>query len=246
MANQKTREKLPQVPQHIAIIMDGNGRWAEKRFLPRLAGHQAGTENLREIIKACVEFGVKYLTVYAFSTENWKRSPDEVSGLLKILAESLEKELGELHKQGVQLRHIGRLERLNVELSQKIRKAIEITKNNQRLILSIAWNYGGRDEIVYAVEQIIREGIKSNEVDEGTISGHLFTANLPDPDLVIRTSGEMRTSNFLPWQTAYSEWYFTPILWPDFKKPELEKAIQAYNERERRFGGRIPIQSNHA
>lgn len=246
MADQKNRETAANIPQHIAIIMDGNGRWAEKHFLPRLAGHQAGTENLREIIKACVEFGVKYLTVYAFSTENWKRSPDEVSGLLKILAESLEKELGELHKQGVQLRHIGRLERLNAELSQKIREAIELTRNNQRLILSIAWNYGGRDEIVYAVEQIIQEGIKSNEVDEETISRHLFTANLPDPDLVIRTSGEMRTSNFLPWQTAYSEWYFTPILWPDFKKAELEKAIQAYQQRERRFGGRIPAQADEA
>lgn len=246
MADQKNRETAANIPQHIAIIMDGNGRWAEKHFLPRLAGHQAGTENLREIIKACVEFGVKYLTVYAFSTENWKRSPDEVSGLLKILAESLEKELGELHKQGLQLRHIGRLERLNAELSQKIREAIELTRNNQRLILSIAWNYGGRDEIVYAVEQIIQEGIKSNEVDEETISRHLFTANLPDPDLVIRTSGEMRTSNFLPWQTAYSEWYFTPILWPDFKKAELEKAIQAYQQRERRFGGRIPAQADEA
>ncbi len=243
MANHKNGENLPNGPQHIAIIMDGNGRWAEKHFLPRLAGHQAGTENLREIIKACVEFGVKYLTVYAFSTENWKRSPDEVSGLLKILAESLEKELGELHQQGVQLRHIGRLERLNAELSKKIREAMELTKNNQRLVLNIAWNYGGRDEIVYAVEQLVKEGIKSNEVNEETISRHLFTANLPDPDLVIRTSGEMRTSNFLLWQTAYSEWYFTPILWPDFKKPELEKAIQAYNQRERRFGGRKPSQT---
>lgn len=246
MANHQTVENLPRGPQHIAIIMDGNGRWAEKHFLPRLAGHQAGAENLREIIKACVEFGVKYLTVYAFSTENWKRSPDEVSGLLKILAESLEKELGELHKQGVQLRHIGRLEKLNSELSKKIQAAMELTKHNQRLILSIAWNYGGRDEIVYAVEQVIKEGIKSNEVNEETINRHLFTANLPDPDLVIRTSGEMRTSNFLLWQTAYSEWYFTPILWPDFKKPELEKAIQAYNQRERRFGGRVSSQADKA
>ena len=246
MANHQTVGNLPRGPQHIAIIMDGNGRWAEKHFLPRLAGHQAGAENLREIIKACVEFGVKYLTVYAFSTENWKRSPDEVSGLLKILAESLEKELGELHKQGVQLRHIGRLEKLNSELSKKIQAAMELTKHNQRLILSIAWNYGGRDEIVYAVEQVIKEGIKSNEVNEETISRHLFTANLPDPDLVIRTSGEMRTSNFLLWQTAYSEWYFTPILWPDFKKPELEKAIQAYNQRDRRFGGRVSSQADKA
>lgn len=246
MVNLKTKENSSGIPQHIAIIMDGNGRWAEKRLLPRLAGHQAGTENLREIIRACVELGVKYLTVYAFSTENWKRSPDEVSGLLKILAESLEKELGELHQQGVQLRHIGRLEKLNAALRKKIQDAMELTRQNQRLILNIAWNYGGRDEIVHAVEQIIKEGIKSDEIDEETISRHLFTASLPDPDLVIRTSGEMRTSNFLPWQTVYAEWYFTPILWPDFKKPELEKAIQAYNQRERRFGGRLSPQAEKA
>ena len=241
MVNHQTRENLPKDLQHTTIIMDGNGCWAEKHFLPRLGGLQADTENLHEILKACVEFGVKYLIVYAFSTENWKRSPEEVSGLLKILAESLGKELGKLHKQGGQLRHIGRYDKLNPELSKKIRKTMELTKNNQRLVLNIAWNYGGRDEIVYAVEQIIKEGIKGNEANEEIISQHLFTANLPDPDLVIRTSGEMCTANFLPWQTAYVEWYFTPILWSDFKKLDLEKGIQAYNKCERRFGGRIPF-----
>ena len=242
MTRQDSPVNTTKVPNHIAIIMDGNGRWAEKHHLPRLAGHQAGTENLREIIKGCVEFGVKYLTVYAFSTENWKRSPAEVNGLLGILADSLERELGELHKQDVQLRHIGRLEQLNPELRKKVLAAVELTKNNQRLILTIAWNYGSRDEIVLALEKIIREGIQPSQLNEELISQHLFTANLPDPDLVIRTSGEMRTSNFLLWQTAYSEWYFTGVLWPDFNKNELQKAILDYSQRERRFGGRNPAE----
>lgn len=243
MADQAENLKQLHIPNHIAIIMDGNGRWAAKHHLPRLAGHQAGTENLREIIRACVEFGVKYLTVYAFSTENWKRSTEEVSGLLKILADSLEKELGELHKEGVRLLHIGRLEKLNIDLQNKILAAIELTKNNQRLVLTIAWNYGGRDEIVFALEKIIKEGVKADAISEELIAKYLFTSGLPDPDLVIRTSGEIRTSNFLLWQTAYSEWYFTPILWPDFKKPELQAAIQDYSQRERRFGGRLSEES---
>jgi undecaprenyl diphosphate synthase len=246
MTDQVSPVTQATIPTHIAIIMDGNGRWAQKRHLPRLAGHQAGTENLREIIKACVEFGVKYLTVYAFSTENWRRSPDEVNGLMRILAESIEKELGELHKQGTQLRHIGRLEQLDPRLREKVEAAIQLTRNNQRLVLTIAWNYGGRDEIVYALESILAEGFKSSQLNEGLISKHLFTAGLPDPDLVIRTSGEMRTSNFLLWQTAYSEWYFTPVLWPDFKKSELQKAILAYSQRERRFGGRNPSEKSEA
>jgi len=238
MPDHRTPEELTKIPAHIAIIMDGNGRWAEKRHLPHIVGHRAGTENLRQIIKACVEFGVKYLTIYAFSTENWKRPPDEVNGLMQILAESIEKELDELHKQGTQLRHIGRLEQLNPSLRQKVQSAIQLTKNNQRLILNIAWNYGGRDEIVYAIENIIKERLKPDQVNEQIINQHLFTAGLPDPDLVIRTSGEMRTSNFLLWQTAYSEWYFTSVLWPDFNKDELFKAIMEYGKRERRFGGR--------
>jgi undecaprenyl diphosphate synthase len=244
MTDQESPVTHATIPTHIAIIMDGNGRWAQKRHLPRLAGHQAGTENLREIIKACVEFGVKYLTVYAFSTENWRRSPDEVNGLMRILAESIEKELGELHKQGTQLRHIGRLEQLDPRLREKVEAAIQLTRNNQRLVLTIAWNYGGRDEIVHAMESILAEGVKSSQLNEGLISQHLFTTGLPDPDLVIRTSGEMRTSNFLLWQTAYSEWYFTPVLWPDFKKSELQKAIIAYSQRERRFGGRNPTEKS--
>jgi undecaprenyl diphosphate synthase len=226
------------VPAHIAIIMDGNGRWATARHLPRMAGHREGTENLRRIITACVEFGIKYLTIYAFSTENWKRPKDEVSGLMQIMADALEKEVGELNKQGVRINHIGRLEKLDASLRQGIINAVELTKNNNRLILNVAWNYGGRDEIVYAVQEIVKKGFKPEEITELTIAEHLFTRSIPDPDLVIRTSGEQRISNFLTWQSAYSEWYFTETLWPDFDKEELRKAIVDFGDRSRRFGGR--------
>ena len=233
-----------RLPTHIAIIMDGNGRWAENRYLPRMAGHRAGTENLRTIIKACVEFGVKYLTVYAFSTENWKRPQDEIEGLMHILADVLEKEVGELNQQGVCLRHIGRLEKLDSKVQKQINSAIELTKDNKRLIMNIAWNYGGRDEIIYAAQQIIKEKLQPDQIDEGVFSSFLFTHQSPDPDLVIRTSGEMRTSNFLLWQSAYSEWYFTPILWPDFGRDKLKEAIIDFGNRERRFGGRKTKKSN--
>jgi undecaprenyl diphosphate synthase len=227
-----------RLPVHIAIIMDGNGRWAEKRHLPRMAGHRAGTENLRNIIKACVEFGVKYLTVYAFSTENWKRPQDEIDGLMRILADVLEKEIEELHQQGVCLRHIGRLENLDPKVQEKINSAIILTKNNDRLFMNIAWNYGGRDEIIYAIQQIVDQKIEPNLINEEIFSKFLYTNQSPDPDLVIRTSGEMRTSNFLLWQSAYSEWYFSPILWPDFGREQLMEAIIEFGNRERRFGGR--------
>jgi len=234
LSTRKTEEQ--PVPQHIAIIMDGNGRWAKKRGMPRLAGHQAGTENLRRVISACVELGVRYLTIYAFSTENWGRPREEVEGLLKILESVIERELNELHKEGVQLQHIGRLERLPETLRKKVADAIELTRNNDRLTVIIAFNYGGKDEIVHAVEQIIRAGIKPEDINEELISQHLFTVGIPDPELVIRTSGEMRLSNFLVWQAAYSELYITPVLWPDFGREELIKAIKAYRQRNRRFG----------
>jgi undecaprenyl diphosphate synthase len=233
-----------RIPQHIAIIMDGNGRWAERRHQPRIAGHRAGTENLRRIIKACVEFSVPYLTVYAFSTENWKRPQDEVEGLLNILSEMLEKELDELHKQGVKLVHMGRLEQLREPLQSKVKSAMDLTKDNQQLTLCIAWNYGGRDEIVHAVQKILREKISPEEVTEKVFSEHLYTAGIPYPDLVIRTSGEMRTSNFMLWQSAYSEWFFTPVLWPDFDKEELRKAIIDFGKRERRFGSRPNVEGS--
>jgi undecaprenyl diphosphate synthase len=229
-------ENFTHIPTHVAIIMDGNGRWAKARGLPRLEGHRVGTETLRSIIRACDAFGVKYLTVYAFSTENWSRPADEVNGLMMLLESVVENELDALHKEGVQIRHIGRLDALPKGLAGKVRNAIQITQNNPGLILNIAWNYGGRDELVYAVQKIVEEGIRPGDITAKTIDEHLFTSQCPDPDLVIRTSGEYRTSNFMIWQSAYSEWLFTPVLWPDFSKEELRNAILEYGKRERRFG----------
>lgn len=216
--------------------MDGNGRWAASRGLPRLSGHRAGTENLRRVIRACVEFDIKILTIYAFSTENWGRPSEEVEGLMMILEDVIDKELDELNKEGVQLRHIGRLDQLIPRLREKVLHAVEITKNNDRLTLCIAWNYGGRDEIICAIKQMIRDGVEPEKVDEELVNNYMFTSGIPDPDLLIRTSGEMRISNFLIWQSAYSEWYITPTLWPDFDRDELQKALQAYSQRNRRFG----------
>jgi len=226
-----------KIPLHVAIIMDGNGRWAISRGLPRLAGHRAGTENLRRIIRASVEFDVKYLTIYAFSTENWGRPPEEVRGLMRILEDVIDKELNELHKEGVQLRHIGRLERLDPKIQAKVLKAIELTRDNDRLVLNVAFNYGGRDEIVNAIQHMIDDGVLADEVDDKLVSTYMYTAGVPDPDLIIRTSGELRVSNFLIWQAAYSEWYITPTYWPDFNKEEYHRALEAFAQRDRRFGG---------
>jgi undecaprenyl diphosphate synthase len=217
--------------------MDGNGRWALSRGLPRLAGHRAGTENLRRVIEACIEFDIDYLTLYAFSTENWGRPMEEVQGLMRILEDVIDRELQELHDQGVQLRHLGRLDRLSPGLRQKVLDAVEFTKNNHRLILNVAFNYGGRDEIICAMQRMIEDGVKANEITDELINRYLYTAGVPDPDLIIRTSGELRGSNFLLWQGAYSEWYFTPTYWPDFDKEELRKALFEYSRRERRYGG---------
>lgn len=232
-------EILPadRLPRHVAIIMDGNGRWAIQRGLPRLAGHRAGTENLRRIITASVEFGIPYLTIYAFSTENWGRPPEEVQGLMHILEDVIDKELGELHQEGVQLRHIGRLERLDPKIQEKVLNAVELTRNNSRLVLNVAFNYGGRDEIVCAIQRMIRDGVPADAVTVDLVSQYLFTAGVPDPDLIIRTSGELRVSNFLIWQAAYAEWYVTPTYWPDFGKEEYRKALETYLQRDRRYGG---------
>ena len=228
---------LEHIPRHVAIIMDGNGRWAISRGLPRLAGHKAGTENLRRVIRHSVEFGIKYLTIYAFSTENWGRPPEEVEGLLHILEDVIDRELGELHKEGVQLRHIGRLERLSPALQEKVQAAIELTKNNDRLVLIVAFNYGGRDEIVQAIQRIMKDGIPSAQVTSELVSQYLYTAGVPDPDLIIRTSGELRVSNFLIWQGAYAELYSTPTFWPDFDKQEYRRALNTFAHRDRRYGG---------
>src|SRR5512135_1476431 len=210
MPGQSIEVPLEHVPRHVAMIMDGNGRWALSRGLPRMAGHKAGTENLRRVIRAAVEFGIKYLTIYAFSTENWGRPPEEVRGLLNILEDVIDRELDELNKEGVQLHHLGRLEKLAPALQDKVRDAIELTKDNDRLILNIAWNYGGRDEIVQAIKRMIKDIVNPDEVTDELVSRYLYTAGVPDPDLVIRTSGELRITNFLIWQPAYSEWIFTP------------------------------------
>ena len=225
-----------KIPKHVAMIMDGNGRWAVQRGLPRLAGHKAGTENLRRVIRATVEFGVKYLTIYAFSTEKWGRPAEEVQGLMLILQNVIDRELGELHKEGVQLRHIGRLERLDPAIQKKVLQAIDLTKDNDRLILNVAFNYGGRDEIVNAIQKIIKDNIPAEEVTDYLVNQYLFTAGVPDPDLIIRTSGELRVSNFLIWQAAYSEWYITPTFWPDFDKEEYRRALEDFANRDRRYG----------
>lgn len=216
--------------------MDGNGRWATARGLPRLEGHRAGTESLRKVIRACVEFHVRYLTIYAFSTENWARPKDEVHGLMMLLESVVENELDELHQEGVRIQHIGRLEAMPAGLRKKVKKAIEVTQNNQNLTLNIAWNYGGRDEIIYAVQKMMSEGLAPQDVTEEVLSRHLFTGDTPDPDLIIRTSGELRLSNFLIWQSAYSEWVVSPAFWPDFGKEDLRKAILEFGQRDRRFG----------
>ncbi len=227
---------LEQLPWHVGIIMDGNGRWARARGLPRLAGHRAGTETLRRVLRAADEFGIQIMTIFAFSTENWNRPKGEVKGLLSIIERVIDRELPELHKEGVQLRHIGRPDRASPKLQQKIRDAIELTRNNQRLILNVAFDYGGRAELVYAMRRIIADSVPVEQIDEALISRYIYTTGLPDPDLIIRTSGEMRVSNFLIWQGAYAEFYVTPTLWPDFDKDELYKALQDYSQRERRFG----------
>jgi undecaprenyl diphosphate synthase len=234
MAEEKN---LDLVPRHVAIIMDGNGRWAKSRGLPRLAGHRAGTDNLRPILEASVEFGIQVLTIWAFSTENWQRPAQEVRGLLRILERMIRRELRELDKQGVQLRHLGRLDRLPERLAKQVQDAIEFTKDNDRIVLNVAFDYGGREEIVRAVRQIVREGIPADQIDEAVLSQHMYTAGQSDPDLIIRTSGEFRTSGFMLWQSAYTEYYITPTYWPAFDRDELYQALVAYGQRDRRYGG---------
>jgi undecaprenyl diphosphate synthase len=229
--------KLEEVPRHVAIIMDGNGRWAQARGLPRLAGHRAGTENLRPVLEAAAEFGIEILTIWAFSTENWRRPETEVRGLLRILRLMIRRELRELHRQGVRLNHIGQLDRLPESLRAQVREAIELTKENKRIVLNVAFDYGGRAEIVRAVQRIIQDGVPAEAVDEDLLSSYMYTAGQPDPDLIIRTGGELRTSGFMLWQSAYTEYYITPTFWPDFGRQELYQALVEFGHRDRRFGG---------
>ena len=224
-------------PRHVAIIMDGNGRWAEQRGLPRLAGHQHGTDNIRRITTAAAELGITHLTLWAFSTDNWRRPQHEIEGILRILAEVIERETDELDRQGAQLRHIGSLDGLDPELRAAVNAAIARTQHNDRLILTLAFNYSGRQELLAAVKSLLSSGVPAEAVDEDLIKAHLFTRDIPDPDLIVRTSGEHRISNFLLWQSAYSEFYFTPVLWPDFGPEDLCEAVREFGRRDRRFGG---------
>lgn len=230
-----------RLPVHIAIIMDGNGRWATRRGLPRAMGHRAGVESLREIVKTCSSLGVEYLTVYAFSTENWKRPAEEVNILMDLLVEYLKKELAELHGNNVRIRSIGRIEELPDKTRVALQDAETKTGNNTGLTLNLALNYGGRNEIAAAVKQIGHDvascKLKPEDINEEVISNYLYTAGIPDPDLLIRPSGELRISNFLLWQAAYAEFWYSPVLWPDFRKVHLLEAIVDYQARQRRFGG---------
>ncbi|WP_449036088.1 isoprenyl transferase [Peptostreptococcus stomatis] len=232
---------LDKVPNHIAIIMDGNGRWAKSRFMPRTYGHKMGVETIRKVVKECSRLGVRYLTLYAFSTENWKRPKDEVSALMGLLVKYLRNELEELHKNNVKILTIGDISKLPQACIEELDFAKEKTKDNRGLVMSLALNYGGRNDLVNAVKNISQEvvdgKISVEDIGDDLISSHLSTKESPDPDLVIRTSGEQRLSNFLLWELAYSEFYFTDIHWPDFDEKELQKAIFAYQSRDRRFGG---------
>jgi len=223
-------------PQHVAIIMDGNGRWAKKRGLPRLAGHNAGGDNIRPVVKIFANYGVKYLTLYMFSTENWNRPRIEVAGLLSLLARKIDQETQAFHQENIRLVHLGRLDRLSQKLRKKVQAAVELTKNNTGLTLCLAFDYGGRDEIVQAARRIASAGIAGNNIDESVFARYLYNPDIPDPDLVIRTGGDSRLSNFLLWQAAYSELYFTPVLWPDFGREDVEEALAECKRRQRRFG----------
>lgn len=229
--------QIANLPTHVAIIMDGNGRWAQQRGLPRLAGHRAGTENVSRVIEAFSEEGIKFLTLYAFSTENWGRPQPEVNGLLQILAEMIDKETENLFRNGVRLMHLGRIEELSLELQKAVRRTVKRTESNTKINVCVAFNYGGRAEILDAVRRLLDEGIEASQLDEEAFSQRLYTAGMPDPDLIIRTAGEMRLSNFLIWQAAYAEYYTTPVFWPDFGREDVQQSLLAYSQRQRRFGG---------
>lgn len=236
-SNSKNTEQATDVPRHIAFIMDGNGRWAEKRGLPRHKGHEAGVKNIRPIIKYLSQHGIEYITLYAFSTENWNRPDDEVNGLFRLLEKVIEEESRELHENNVRILHIGSLEGITPGLKKSIYEAVDLTSKNTGLTVGVAFNYGGRSEIIEAIKRLIVDRIQPRIIDEKLFGQYLYTADFPEVDMVIRTGGEFRTSNFLIWQAAYSEYYFTSILWPDFNEEKLKKALSTYSRRQRRFGG---------
>jgi undecaprenyl diphosphate synthase len=235
-ATERPISALARVPRHVAIIMDGNGRWARRRGLGRKAGHEAGAENLRRVIQRFAEYGVGCLTLYAFSTENWGRPTQEVGWLLRMPGRWIKRELANLHENGIRVRHVGRLDGLSRSLQRQVREAEALTEGNDRMTVCIAFNYGGRAEIVDTVRRIAVEGIPAAQIDEALVSSRLYTAGLPDPDLIIRTAGEMRLSNFLIWQGAYAEYYVCDAYWPDFDDAEIDRALEAFAARDRRFG----------
>ncbi len=232
-----TMGKIPRIPKHVAFIMDGNGRWAEQHGLSRMEGHRVGYERIRPLISYLDEHGIKFVTLYAFSTENWGRPEDEVNGLFRLLEEVIDEESRELHKNGVKIRHVGSLEELPERMQKSINRAESLTANNTGMTLGVALNYGGRMEIMNAARRLIADGVPPQDIDEKLFGDYLYTADFPDVDMVVRTGGEIRTSNFLIWQAAYSEYYFTPVLWPDFNEEKLGKALLTYSQRQRRFGG---------
>ena len=229
-----------RVPRHVAVIMDGNGRWATQRGLPRAAGHRAGTENIRRVIERFADHGAQYLTLYAFSTENWNRPQREVRMLIRLLRFFLRREVENLHKNGIRLHLLGHVETLPEWLQKQIASAIDLTSGNRRMVLNICFSYGGRDDILLAVQQIVRDEIPASEVTEEMISDRLYTTGMPDPDLLIRTAGDQRISNFLLWQCAYAELYFTDTYWPDFGREDIDIALAQYGRRKRKFGGLLP------
>ena len=233
---------IESVPTHVAIIMDGNGRWAEDRGLPRIEGHRAGVENVRRVVRCLSQYDVEYLTIFAFSTENWRRPDQEVGALIQLMGEAIRLETEPLHREGVRIRHIGRLHRLPDGLQEAIRRSVELTKDNDRMTLSIAYDYGGRGEIIDAVQALMADGVAPSDVTEEVFQRYLYTLGLPDPDLVIRTAGEMRLSNFLLWQAAYAEYYTTDARWPEFDEDEVAKALVAYSRRQRRYGKTGPVE----
>ena len=237
----ESKSASAQVPRHVAIIMDGNGRWAREHQLPRLSGHEAGRQSVKKVVQAAIAHGVRYLTLYAFSVENWQRPREEVQGLMGLLRLVLREELAEMGREGVRLRAIGRLQDLPEAVREELESAIEKTKTNTKLDLILALSYGSRVEITEAAKAIAREvkagSLDPERIEEKTVSHHLYTREIPDPDLLIRTSGEMRISNFMLWQISYAEIYVTPVLWPDFGKEQFADALADYARRERRFGG---------
>ena len=229
------KNKVP-APNHIAFIMDGNGRWAGKKGLPRISGHQVGVDNIPKILTHLDKRGVKFVTIFAFSTENWNRPTGEVDGLIRILQESLDSQTPILHKNNVRIIHIGELINLSDDIIASIKSAETLTLDNDGITLNVAFDYGGRNEILNAVKKIISAGISPSDITEGSFSNYLYTSESPDPDLIIRTGGELRLSNFLLWQSAYSEYYHTKVMWPDFQEKHIDKALRSFKRRQRRFG----------